>query len=473
MLVLFRVANFLSFKNLQEFSMIPGKPEYNVEHIYDKKIKILDRAVIYGPNSAGKSNFINAMAFAQWIAIGAPPYEKRAMKIFEKMNYIGSEKTPAESYFEFNILLSGKLYSYGFEYNTQMRLFSKEWLSELNEDGSERIIFNFSFNEGDVIKENNADPRYGNDQKPDSPSFLSQCKGSEIRLVFRWFKTSLIVLTTKTGSEFNFNRSISKESFLQIMDILWKLDTGIDGLQVEDSWGNIALDNTLRKGITHCSKEELDPDILWKKDPIDADDYDTKYRLSHIFHFNLRSYGLDLELDRIITREYFEQCGSNCDPPLDETDIGEPLTEYVGIRFTHAPTHFTVPYCDESEGTKKVVEILLALFTNTGSSTVVYDEFECSIHTLIMKELIKLLKNIKDQKEIQFITTTHESRLLKRELYRNDEIWFIDSDRDNGSTLYSLEEFSDADDESIDLEYLDGRFGAIPHTHPIIPEDPE
>ena len=67
MLVLFRVANFLSFKNLQEFSMIPGRPEYNTEHIYDKRIRILDRAVIYGPNSAGKSNFINAIAYAQWL----------------------------------------------------------------------------------------------------------------------------------------------------------------------------------------------------------------------------------------------------------------------------------------------------------------------------------------------------------------------------------------------------------------------
>ena len=473
MLVLFRVSNFLSFKNLQEFSMIPGRPEYNVEHIYDKKIKILDRAVIYGPNSAGKSNFINAMAFAQWITIGSPPYEKRAMKIFEKMNYIGSEKTPAESYFEFNIILSGKLYSYGFEYNTQMRLFSKEWLSELNEDGSERTIFNFSFNEGDDVIINNSDPRYGNDQKPDSPSFLSQCKSSEIRLVYRWFKRSLIVLTTKTGSEFNFNRSVSKESFLQIMDILWKLDTGIDGLQVEDPWGNITLDEDLCKGITHCSKEDLDPEVLWVKNPIDPEDYDTKYRLPPNIYFNLRSLGLDIGFDRIITREYYEEHGADYYPPLVETDIGESQTDYVGIRFTHAPTHFTVPYCDESEGTKKIVEILLALFTESGSSTVVYDEFECSIHTLIMKELVKLLKNIKDQKEIQFITTTHESRLLNRELYRNDEIWFIDSDIDNGSTLYSLEEFSDADDESIDLEYLDGRFGAIPHTHPISPEDPE
>ena len=158
MLVSFRVANFLSFKELQEFSMVAGNDDNLVGHIIHDSIDILDRAVIFGPNSAGKTNFIHAMAYAQSIVNWKNKKNTRNIKLFEDMSYNCSSSRNPISYFEFQILLQEKLYSYGFEYNTLVKSFASEWLSELNEDGSERVIFKIIHgNDQSTIADNEED----------------------------------------------------------------------------------------------------------------------------------------------------------------------------------------------------------------------------------------------------------------------------------------------------------------------------
>ena len=47
------------------------------------------------------------------------------------------------------------------------------------------------------------------------------------------------------------------------------------------------------------------------------------------------------------------------------------------------------------------------------------------------------------------------------DLYRTDEIWFVD--RNGGrSELYSLQEFQPRPDVVLDRNYLAGRYGALP-----------
>ena len=65
----------------------------------------------------------------------------------------------------------------------------------------------------------------------------------------------------------------------------------------------------------------------------------------------------------------------------------------------------------------------------------------------------------------QLIVTTHESNLLNLDLFRRDEIWFVEKDNDGCSKLYSLEEFAPRYDSDIRKGYLKGRFGAIPLLH--------
>ena len=59
------------------------------------------------------------------------------------------------------------------------------------------------------------------------------------------------------------------------------------------------------------------------------------------------------------------------------------------------------------------------------------------------------------------IFTTHEAAIMDQELFRRDEIWFVE--KHNGMTeLYPLTDFSPRADLQLQKGYLMGRFGAIP-----------
>jgi AAA15 family ATPase/GTPase len=64
----------------------------------------------------------------------------------------------------------------------------------------------------------------------------------------------------------------------------------------------------------------------------------------------------------------------------------------------------------------------------------------------------------------QLIFTTHDTHLLNIHTLRRDQIWFIDKDRTAASQLYSLVEFNVRnDDASLEADYVQGRYGAVPH----------
>lgn len=69
------------------------------------------------------------------------------------------------------------------------------------------------------------------------------------------------------------------------------------------------------------------------------------------------------------------------------------------------------------------------------------------------------------------ICTTHDTNLLDLAYLRRDQIWFTEKDRTESSDLYSLVEFRDGrgvkvrNDRSIENDYIEGRYGAIPFLH--------
>ena len=68
------------------------------------------------------------------------------------------------------------------------------------------------------------------------------------------------------------------------------------------------------------------------------------------------------------------------------------------------------------------------------------------------------MKNVNSQ----LIASTHEVNLLDiKNLFRKDEIWFIEKNESAESIVYSLAN-ADVDNLNIVDGYLNGRFGAIP-----------
>lgn len=117
---------------------------------------------------------------------------------------------------------------------------------------------------------------------------------------------------------------------------------------------------------------------------------------------------------------------------------------------------------EESDGTIRLLDFVPA-FRNVIASPKVFiiDEIERSIHPLLIKELVRKFSLYKGTKG-QLIFTTHESNLLDQKIFRQDEIWFAEKDKNGSTDLYSLSEFKEHKTIDIRKGYLNGRYGSIP-----------
>lgn len=117
---------------------------------------------------------------------------------------------------------------------------------------------------------------------------------------------------------------------------------------------------------------------------------------------------------------------------------------------------------EESEGTKKLFEILLSVLEIIKKDKILLiDEIESSLHPKIVEFIIKLFYF---SKSAQLIFTTHNTNLLDLGKIRKDQIYFINKRADASTDLYSLFDYKDFR-ENMDVEkaYLQGRFDAVPY----------
>ena len=117
----------------------------------------------------------------------------------------------------------------------------------------------------------------------------------------------------------------------------------------------------------------------------------------------------------------------------------------------------------ESEGTKKLIHTLGPIYDTLKLGRILFiDEFDSKLHPNLSKKLIELFHKF-NRNGAQLIFSAHDSNLLDRELFRRDEIWFVEKDQFGASSLYSLSEF-DAKTvrktSAYDKKYLANEFGA-------------
>ncbi|WP_370527400.1 ATP/GTP-binding protein, partial [uncultured Dubosiella sp.] len=65
-------------------------------------------------------------------------------------------------------------------------------------------------------------------------------------------------------------------------------------------------------------------------------------------------------------------------------------------------------------------------------------------------------------KNIQLIVTSHETKLLDFNLLRRDEVWFTIKQSDGESNLVNLSKFAPRSDKKLEKAYFDGDFDIIP-----------
>lgn len=125
---------------------------------------------------------------------------------------------------------------------------------------------------------------------------------------------------------------------------------------------------------------------------------------------------------------------------------------------------------EESSGTLKTISMYGSIKDAlVKGRTLFIDELDAKLHPLLTKYIINLFQNEESNlNNGQLVFTTHNTEILKKDIFRRDQIWFSEKNIKGESELYSLVEFVREDgkkvrnDASYDKDYLSGRYGAIP-----------
>jgi hypothetical protein len=148
-----------------------------------------------------------------------------------------------------------------------------------------------------------------------------------------------------------------------------------------------------------------------------------------------------------------------------EEETGEQTVDEV--RFHHLTEHGQAVFdlADESSGTRNLLFLagpVLDILSN--GQTLVVDELDTSLHTLLVQALVRLFHRPEaNTGGAQLVFTTHDTSLLDAYgLFRRDQVWFVEKRPDQSSSLYPLLDFSPRKNEALERGYLQGRYGALP-----------
>lgn len=435
MLIQVNVQNFKSFNELNSLNLIASnKLRKQKERLYESDtISLLKSTVIYGSNASGKSNFVEVLRFMKKCVMNQEiPIE--SYNWYCRNHEDNKEKI---SSFSVQLLLNEDCYEYGFDAILNTQTIKDEWIVDLNK---KKILYQRN-NDGKPLNGLNLGREdrmrmeiYLDDfLHNDKSLFLTEMnrnksfdKDSELSVyhrIYNWFVKDLnVVLPDMPLTKFSYYYDESTLS--NIKKIVRSFDTGIEDIEIKN-----------------MSEEQLQNKIgiSLYKDVINE------------LKKNVQKQGQELNLSMRSKKEFFNITMN------DNYDL-----EIKTLCFKHGQSMLDFEFCEESDGTKRVFDFLDILLNKNQNSVYVIDEMERSLHPNLFNRLIELLNEYQKQSNIQVIFTTHESSIMKQDLFRRDQIWFIERNKDNDSRIYSLDTFNERFDKKISKAYLEGRYGAIP-----------
>lgn len=460
MLIRFNIQNFLSFSSRdnnksQEFSMIAGKVRNKKEHIYDDgKLKLLKFAAIYGANASGKSNLVEAINFMkQTITRGLP---KGHTDKYCKVDIKNREK---ESYFELEILLDNKYYAYGFEVILNSSKITSEWLIELTSDNREKLIFmrdiekgTFEFGKGfkdhKLLQKLNM---YADDISGDESILLLYLMNKNKKNLYKEHDEAIpfknVYMWVEHTLDVNYpDRPISNYSYMansddnieEICRIISAFGTGITKFEI--------VEVPVEKVISNLPKEIAEKILR-----------DLEKQVSEMKN-SLKHEGKQVRMIMRSDKDFF----------MIEVDKGDRIVSKT-IQFSHGKNDVLFDLAEESDGTIRVLDLIEILISKNQNKVYVIDELDRWLHPSLSFKFIETFLQLAEERNVQLIVTTHESRLMDFDLLRRDEIWFVNKDLNGASDIYSLEEYNARFDQKIDKAYLEGRYGGIPVFSTVFP----
>ncbi|MGE0076319.1 MAG: ATP/GTP-binding protein [Bacteroidales bacterium] len=440
MLIRFTVENFLSFKDRQAFSLLPGKGTLKHQHKSKqvKGITVLKTAVVYGANASGKSNLIKSIEFGKKLVLkGTKTEQPITLDIFK----LDKKSIKENSRIEYEIQHKNKNYAYGFVFNSKEII--EEWLYEINKKSESKIFERKEttiFDLAPLSKKNKKEEymflEFTAKSTPRNQLFITQIRHtnvtgnvkdiSDILNVIDWFQNTLTVIypnSKNIGKKFE----LLKNSDLQkvFSEMLDYFDTGIDGIEFKDiEFEKIDVPEEVREDI----KNDLLSNKSEKNSAFLSNPKDDKYYIIS------KSSDIDLKAKLLKTKH-----------------------KVIG------GTYELFDLKDESDGTRRIMDLIpLIIDFFKGGNVFIIDEMERSLHPNLIYDLFDFFLSKCENINSQFIVASHESILLTQKLLRKDEIWFVVKDKQGVSHLHSLEDYNIRFDKEVRRDYLLGRYKGVP-----------
>lgn len=454
MLVAFKVSNFLSFERDSEDTCIcmeNGKVRGKSEHlIVSGGLKLLRFSAIYGANSAGKSNLVHAFDFSRKLILEGIP-----QGCLYKYNRNDSDNKSKNTKFSYTIKISNSIYRYDVEMILNKKLIRKESLFKIDSKGQENIIFirdlegesKLEFKGGGSEFQNTIKMIFEVYKDDDERLFLTEVNRNKSLLlkghmksnpfagVYNWFRLGLDVTYPDTPCSDGFSHLISSENLGKIKDYMGRLGFDIKKIELADENPDNLFSNMPAKLV----------------EDIKASLEQTKVLGNNIEENDRGNPGVSVRGGK--TFDIFI---------LD--DDGEIIAKRIKFNYGN---NKTFDLSEESDGTRRILDLLQILISDRENITYVVDELERSLHSSLTKEFVKIYLEESSKKNVQLIITTHEPKLLDLDILRKDSIWFADKHEGN-TKLTSLNQFKARKDVNIEKAYFDGRFNGIPKIGDII-----
>lgn len=414
MLLEFKAKNYKSFKDEFTFSLIPNEKINDLPYsILKKRIgrkiyKGLSSAVIYGANASGKSNIISAIhAFQQIILRGNIENAKvqdpdtAAYQLDMVPNCSIKEAEPV--FFSINFITNNLHIQY--ELETNLSIFSDE-KSENRKILNEKLIIDNEtiFKRNDTIQDINI--------------------GS---------------LTRFFDNKFN---DVSEQA-----NILAQKNLSNQELFLTNGFKNI------------YSKKLVEIIIDWIKN-----------NLVVLYQVNKLSSIPNIKLDKneIVIDKFINDVGKiiginsdvlgylKKDEKLQLCSIFEMASNKIALPIIFFESYGTIRFLNLFPALLNVLQI---------GGTLIIDEFDASLHPMILMNIIKIFHDEEINKnKAQLVFNTHNPIFLNSNFFRRDEIKFVEKDRNGFSIHYSLSDFNYSkprNPEEYMNNYFISKYGAI------------
>lgn len=427
MLLEFKTKNYKSFVEEACFSMVAAPKQKGLDYslmkekVKGKEIKGLSSSVIYGPNAAGKTNIIGAMDVLREIVLrgnirnteekSSPNPAAVALELIP--NNCAAEAKPVYFSVEFYEENENEKFRIRYELEIDLGTF-------LAEDYARRILFENLMVNGDNVFRRTDDLKIGNLK------------------VIKSFLPNITEQNPDNIAEIAKNSLNQEELFL----------TNGFKLIVSQKFAKLVLDWFANKFMVICRADSMqlikrfaDP----KKKAIYVEE--TIDKAAKLFGINSNAVGYVVSEDESDAKLY--SVFQNKESKKSAAIASEIFESYGTIRFIN-------------------MFPLVIKAIQTGG-TLIVDEFDASIHPIALMSIINVFHN--DDVNIhhaQLIFNTHNPIFLNSNLFRRDEIKFVERDDDNHqSVLYALSDFGTTGDKGVRKhedymgKYFISQYGAI------------